>query len=263
MALITMFAVSTIGQFRRLFDPFGAWVLRRGVLVAAAVAASVALASSARAETYVFHTSDSQFRAGVENQGWWSPTRPNSDLNDNYYVGRLNGHLLNNFFTFDLSSLDLTDKLIQSVRLEVSRFEYASPFPFETYVLYDVSTPADILNYNRGTSAAIYSDLGSGTSYGSFAVSRGPRTDILSFQLNDAARYDIRRAAGGWFSIGGTLQDVSGPPTRGIFSSSANGGVQRLVIETRPNPEPTSLALLGLGSAALAAARHRRKQRAL
>lgn len=42
--------------------------------------------------------------------------------------------------------------------------------PVETYALFDVSTDAATLNQNEGLNAAIFADLGSGTSYGAFDV---------------------------------------------------------------------------------------------
>ena len=89
------------------------------------------------------------------------------------------------------------------------------------------------LNFNDGTSASIFNDLGSGTSYGSFVVSSvGSYSDILNFTLNGAALADLNAAiAHGdqFFSVGGTLTP----------SATPDGG--------------SSLALLGLGAAALSA----------
>jgi hypothetical protein len=65
------------------------------VLVIGAVAPT-----SAGAASITFNTSDSQFDAGVDNQGWWSATRSASDSNANYAVGDdVNGDVLRNFFT--------------------------------------------------------------------------------------------------------------------------------------------------------------------
>src|SRR5207237_10541896 len=56
-----------------------------------------------------FNTSDSQFTPGVDNQGWWSATFSNSDTNANYATGEQvfvqSSAIVNDFFTFDLSSL--------------------------------------------------------------------------------------------------------------------------------------------------------------
>lgn len=194
-----------------------------------------------------FFTSDREFTPGVPNQGWWSPTSANSDPNSNYIVGICcGGNNHHNFFTFDLSSL--TDTVI-SARLELQRYDYLSPDPSETLGLFAVSTDAATLNNNNGTSSAIFNDLGTGTSYGSFVVSSvGSFTDILSFNLNAAAIADINAGAGGFFSIGGALLSLSGGTNdEYVFGFSHEAGaVPRLVIETRSQSVPEPSSILGL-----------------
>lgn len=98
---------------------------------------------------------------------------------------------------FDLSGLSGG---VTSVTLELQRYQSLAA----TYSLFDVSTDPVTLNNNTGTSATIFEDLGTGTSYGSFVVAgAGLPTDVLSFALNAAALADIAGAAGGFFSIGG------------------------------------------------------------
>ena len=211
------------------------------------VAGILAGAGSAAGEILIFDTSDSQFDTGVDNQGYWSDTLSNYDENDNYSLGiNFSEDLSRNFFTFDLSSLALT---VTSATLELTRFNYLSSAESETFGLFDVSIDAVTLNNNVGTSASIYDDLGSGVSYGEFDIlSDGLSTDILSFNLNDAALTDINAAKGGWFSIGGALLSFGSPVgsgTEALFGSSQDGGVQRLVLEVVP--EPTTFVLLGLG----------------
>jgi hypothetical protein len=211
-------------------------------LIIIIVAGILAGAGNVEGEILIFDTSDSQFDVGVDNQGWWSDTLSNYDENDNYAIGiDPSGDLSRNFFTFDLSLLTLP---VTSARLELTRFNYLSSAESETFGLSDVSTDAVTLNNNVGTSASIYNDLGSGVSYGEFEIlSDGLTTDVLSFNLNAAAIGDINAAKGGWFSIGGALLSPSSPA--GIFGSSQDGGVQRLVLDVVP--EPTTFALLGLG----------------
>jgi dipeptidyl aminopeptidase/acylaminoacyl peptidase len=188
------------------------------------------------ARTVVFSTSDSPFTPGARNQGWWNPLVDNSDGNDNYVVGFVPGSEpdqrgeYRNFFTFDLSSL--TGRVI-SARLELTRFGYGSADPSETLGLFDVSTGARTLNRNNGASAAIFEDLGTGTSYGTFEVSGSAEpSDVLSLPLNAAALADINAAAGGFFSMGGRL--LSAEAHQSLFGDSNEGGVQRLVVETVP-----------------------------
>jgi hypothetical protein len=208
---------------------------------------AVVMSSPANAATQTFTTSESEFDAGFNNQGWWvAPPSPfsNFDGNDNYVVGTLCDFVdtrcedanTRNFFTFDLSGLD---GAVVSARLELTRFLSLGPDPSETIGFFDVSTDPVTLNNNTGTSTAIHADLGSGVSYGAFAVTTsGPPDEVLTFDLNEAALRDIDAARGGFFSIGGAILTLRGGPTfeEGLFASSEDGGVQRLVVETGPTP---------------------------
>lgn len=96
-----------------------------------------------------------------------------------------------------------------------------------------MSTEAQRLNRNNEVNAAVFEDLGTGTSYGTFEVSgSGEPSDILSLPLNEAALADINAAAGGFFSIGGRL--LGAEVQQFLFGDSGEGGVQRLVVETVP-----------------------------
>ena len=114
-----------------------------------------------------FTTAQSPFPGSLRNQGWWSPTSSNHDVNPNYIAGSYDGDN-RNFFSFDLSSACQATE----VTLQLTRFRQTGSL---TYSLFDVSTPAAVLNANNGTSQAIFDDLGSGTAFGSFPVDPGAR----------------------------------------------------------------------------------------
>jgi hypothetical protein len=94
------------------------------------------------------------------------------------------------------------------------------------YTLYDVSTPAAALNLSGGPDAAIFNDLGSGITFGSFPVAPGNAADVFSFPLNAAGVSGYNAALGGFFSIGGVVD----PPGSiiGVFAGSS--GTQEIVV---------------------------------
>lgn len=200
------------------------------------VADAVVLVVNGGAQT--FSISDSQFDANVNNAGWWSGTFTNSDANDNYFVGSidLGGGIedLRNFFTFDLAQLDV---VVTEAELRIARSgtgDTSGGFGTVPYTLWDVTTATATLNANDGTDAGIYTDLGTGITYGSILVDDTDAPDPLIIALNADAITAINRSAGEFFSIGGAL------PAPAV-------------------PEPASMALLLLGGGAAAFRARRRR----
>jgi PEP-CTERM motif len=233
------------------------------------VLAIILAARSGGAVPVIFTTSDTELLPDTDNQGWYTGRGEHLAQNDNYLIGHNGTDPFRNFFLFDLSTLDLTGLTIASATLEIQR--YGAGAIVEDYVfqygLFDVSTdPTTLMSDHPGplpnaAGVAIYDDLGTGASYGSLAVDPdvGDADDLLSFALSPAALADIAAAAGGFFAIGGSIDNVSNSAT--IHGGSGgevaapppfvrDPGIQRLVIEVVPEPE--TLLLVGGGLIALA-----------
>lgn len=217
---------------------------------------TIAFALTAHADVVTFSTSESQFDSGVHNQGNWRVNSDAIDNNDNYITGNLTSNIVTrSFFTFDLSSLGALD-VITSADLRLRRFSSSNNNEdTETVEFFDVSTDAATLNNNSGQNAAIYADLGTGTSYGSFSVAgSGPSTEVLTFSLEPMAISDMNAAKGGFFSIGGTLQSSDGDDW--LFG---NSGIvaQNLEVNFTTIPEPGCVAAMFFASTLLLARRKR------
>jgi len=155
------------------------------------------------------------------NQGWWSATDSNNPGNDNYVVGEGEGHLDNDFFAFDLR--EFTGGALSASLSITSPYESGDGWvglPV-TYFLHDVSTPVGTLVYTDGTSAAIYTDLGTGKLYAS--VPLAAYVSPLVIDLNSDAIFDINNAAGGYFAVGGTLGLGGGVPEPATYVLLATG----------------------------------------
>ncbi|MBW4473935.1 MAG: S8 family serine peptidase [Stenomitos rutilans HA7619-LM2] len=212
---------------------------------------------TANTTTLVFDTSQNPFTPGINNQGFWSATYP-IDGYSSYTVGEPfwiasnlpTGDVINGYWTFDLSSLTAP---ITSATLEVQRY-YGSGDPTETLGLFSVETDAATLNNRIGTNSAIFNDLGSGTSYGTYAVSTtGDPTEILGFNLNTAAIAAINKAKGGFFSIGNTILSLDRPNSQSpeylfaLVELASSSGVPRLVLETSGQQDVVITASDGRG----------------
>jgi hypothetical protein len=133
---------------------------------------------NAKGGTYTFTTAQSPFNSGVLNQGWWSATFQSNNTNDNTYTGTLPAAaaLLRSFFTFNLATLPAGETVTGvTMTSNISQVSGAVTVEF-----FDVSTEVSTLNNNVGTSAAVYNDLGSGTSYGTVPVNSPSNSTVSS-----------------------------------------------------------------------------------
>ena len=108
-----------------------------------------------------------------------------------------------------------------------------------------------------------FSDIESGTVYGSVTISS---VGIVSVTLNASAIADISAAQGSTFSLGGVHSgELLGGENHDFgFSQFGDASATQLILNTSSAavPEPTSLAIFGLG-AGIAGLKARRRKRAV
>lgn len=219
-------------------------VLRATFACAFAVVTTVVTGATATAATIDLSSFDS---------GYYSNSGATPDNNN-----IIDDSTRNNYFAFDLSGVTGT---ITGAVLTIlgGNGNTNAAGPNLTYTVYDVSTNVGLLTTRRGGAQA-FTDLGSGTVYGSAALTLpagfGAMPEV-AVNLSGALG-DLNAARGGLFAVGGTGNQTSGF----LWISSSRDVAARLTLTTEPAvvPVPAALPLLagGLGALALAARRKRR-----
>lgn len=234
-------------------------------LIVASLLCLVALPSVSSGAIVTLSTGDSAIGGRARNQGWWSNLDDNSAGNTDIQTGSefVTGvGVVENrsFFTFDLNDPGLSGATINSATLRVALGANAGIEASETIELFDVSTAAATLNTTGPVNSTIFTDLGSGTSFGSTTFNTsGAATDLIDFSLNAdglAALVSAIGAGGGgtnYFSIGAVLTSSTDDF---VFTSVSTAST--LVIDFTAVPEPGAVTLLALASAAGAFVRRRR-----
>jgi hypothetical protein len=101
-----------------------------------------------------------------------------------------------------------------------------------TYTLFDVSTP--IFQLVAGIpSASIWEDLGSGTVYGSAWIQEGDAGSVFMVSFNDAGIAALNAAKGGYFAIGGSINNLNGNDGY-AFGYTNNGQAAQLQLDPIP-----------------------------
>jgi len=206
--------------------------------------------------------------------GWYDSTGSHVPANDNYFTGT-NTFDLHSYFVFDLSTVSgtITGATLRlynpSADNNIGDGYGGSP---STLTIYDVSTSTATLAAFQGTGATgqtgIFTDLGSGTAYGSQGVSSTDNGQFVSVTLNAAALGDLNAGIGNPFAFGGALPPSSGNYVFAFTGASAGvpTSVNELVLTTEASgpvvPEPATTTLLAFGAAGLIGARLRRRLKA-
>jgi hypothetical protein len=153
------------------------------------------------------------------NRGWYDSTgSPNGASPTNNYIAGLCGNdacrtspdaLTNNWFVFSnlAAGAPITAaSLLLSVPPNGANPGYISPTPSLLYTVYDVTTPIA----NLGTAGvAIYTDLGSGTVYGTRSYTAADMGTLTAEPLNAAAIAYLNANRGALVAFGGSVQIVS------------------------------------------------------
>jgi hypothetical protein len=218
------------------------------------------VASAAIADNVVLTTAASPFPGSSLNQGWWSDIEGNQNFNTSYFMGSVGGGESRNFFTFDLAPLT-SHAVISSATLRLVQPAAGPLFgnPDQTVGLYDVSTAANVLNANDGVSGAIFADLGSGSSYGTFFLPGVSGLDpfVRDFALNAVAIDDMQDSLNGFFSIGGKLESLNGFGALFVNDGTPDIAAELIVEYTIPEPMTTTLVIFGLATGVLCQPRRR------
>lgn len=206
-------------------------------VVAALVVTLPAGAAGQATGVFVFSTATNEINAGTPNQGWWSleDAALASDSNPNYVAGRdgvvPGTNHYRNFFTFDVSGA--TNPCVPSsavLSVEAALGNQAAGFGGPAtlaYALFDVLTGPFTLNHKSANpNAAIYADLGGGTSYGgpyALSTSVSPTT-TFNLPLNSSGLLGLAAAKANhvqYFSIGGSIVPTPSTAQSFLFGNSS------------------------------------------
>lgn len=200
---------------------------RACALLVASTLLAGASAHAMEGDAYIFGSSDTSSSnvlllngtetVNLSKSGWYRDDAVHNPDNQNYIAGFCNncgGHYYNNFFVFDISSLTAP---VTSATLTLNSFDVTAPLQ---YTLVDYTGDIGTLVNGNGD-AGIYTDLGTGATYGGDLVSTGFINQ--TFTLNGAFLSNLNAAiAAGQtrFAIGGTTAPV---PEAGTLAYLALG----------------------------------------
>jgi hypothetical protein len=231
------------------------------VLAAACVLSG---AGGASADTITRNTID---------RGWFDSTgRHNSDIT-NYVAGFVpfpgTPETYRNFFVIDLTAITepvlgarliLRNPLANESELGAPA-GFASPQGQETFTLFDVSTPASVLQNSQVGQTGVFADLGGGVIFGTVDLDATVNGTDVAIVLTEEGVAAVNAARGGLWAVGGaitTLDPANTTEPERLFAGTNwpnSAGDGRTYLELKVPAPGAAVVMLGLG--ALAARRRR------
>jgi len=161
-------------------------------------------------------------------RGWWYETGSHNSINQNTVTGSPYGDQYRSYLTFDVSGTPI------GVVGAALRVEIESVVSDDTVAVLvrDVSTPAAALDADDNGSAvgiAVFDDLGSGSTYGNFAVTEASTGAIIDVPLSGSVVADLN-AATTTFSVGLSV-DMIEPGEWIRLSAGTEARVHELVLQ--------------------------------
>jgi len=238
------------------------WIL--GPLAAAFLFSATTPASAA---IVTIDTSSNEFRSGLENQGWWPPTigYSNNTESDYHFVGwstpGYSDTEVRSFFSFYLDPALLANSTITGASFIIRKGESGGDATQETIGLFDVTSPLATVMHNVSSNFPVWTDLGTGTSYGTYTFPIGGNPDEnLFIPLDSAAIAAMNAQFGSYFTMGAAITSGDGF----IFRQNPGAlGIQALALEITPVPEPSTIALFVFALGILAFCRASRQGKAV
>lgn len=153
------------------------------------------------------------------------------------------------FFVFDLAAVQ--GKIIDA-RLDIWKPSFdMSPNLTDVFAVFDVTTDVStLISVPPGSLGHfdIFSDLGTGTVYGSTTYIPSESNVIVSLNLNTSAVSAMNSVGGGLFAVGGAVQNVVSGDFQYIFGDTRGPADVKLTLTTTADvPEPRSSALVAAG----------------
>ncbi|MBA4015842.1 MAG: hypothetical protein C0483_01505 [Pirellula sp.] len=163
--------------------------------------------------------------------GWWNSLGSHTSSNNNYVVGYGSSESADrrNFFVFDLASVSQSI-LTAQLRLQNPSSGYTSSDASESYALFDVSTALAALQGSGSGQTAIYTDLGTGVTYGGQTVTSASNGQIVLVDLNAAGLSYLNSVRGSKGVIGGAITTIVGTADQFVFGYTAGTETRQLVL---------------------------------